>query len=257
LSKRITLIAAIALGLLAAVINWSYMASIRGSGLTVLRVKDGKAIKAGQLVSADMFEPVTIYGDLGKLRNLVVTTAELPAYKSQPVVEPLQTGDLLLLSAFRLQGDSGVRQEVGPGERALTVQVGDESRAVGYFIRPGDVVDVWANINGQAYMLKDHARVAAVGEVYQLASEGGQGPKGADRKFRSVTLVTSAKDIEALVHNIGLAGGRVTLALVGGDDANTPAGPALEPITTLARGAAEPAAAARTTAAQPTATVPR
>lgn len=230
MSQKIVLIAALALGLLAGAINYSYMASIRGSGLTVLRVKDGKKIAAGQRVSSDLFETVTVYGDVGQLRKVVVTSGELGSFKDQPVTEPLQPGDILMLSAFRLRGDSGVRQEIGVGERALTVSVSDEARAVGYFVRPGDVVDVWGTIGGQTYLLKDHARVAAVGELYQLGSDASDAGKSKDRKFRSVTLVVSAKDVESLVHNVNAAGGKVTLSLVGAGDADAPAGPALAPV---------------------------
>lgn len=228
MKNKIVVIAAIALGLLAAAINWAYVSSVRGSGMTVLRVKEGKRIASGQKVTADLFEPVTLYGDVAQLRKLAVGSGEIASFKDNPVITPLEPGDLLLLTAFQLRGDAGLRREIGQGERAITVAVSDESKAVGFFVRPGDVVDVWGIINERGYLLKDHAKVAAVGDVYQLASESGS--SDGQKKYRSVTLVVSAIDVESLVHNIALAGNKVTLALVGAADAEAPAGPALEPI---------------------------
>jgi len=249
---------------MAAAINWGYVSSIRGSGLTVLRVKEGKRVVAGQKATADLFEPVTLYGDVAQLRKLAVSSSEIASFKDNPVTNSLESGDLLLLTSFQLRGDDGLRREIGPGERAITVAVSDESRAVGFFVRPGDVVDVWGVIAERGYLLKDHAKVAAVGDVYQLASEGAA--SDGQKKYRSVTLVVSAIDVESLVHNIAAAGNKVTLALIGDTDAGSPAGPALEPVfakppppasskssAQAAPAAARPPAAAPAPAAQPAA----
>lgn len=243
MKNRIVIIAAIALGLLAAAINWAYVSSVRGSGMTVLRVKEGKRIPAGQKVTVDFFEPVTLYGDVAQLRRLAVASSEIGSFKDNPVTSPLEPGDLLLLTSFQLRGDAGLRREIGQGERAITVSVVDESKAVAFFVRPGDVVDVWGVIAERSYLLKDHAKVAAVGDVYQLAGEGSA--SDGQKKYRSVTLVVSAIDVEALVHNVAAAGNKVTLALIGEADAGAPAGPALEPVF------AKPPPAATKPAAQP------
>ena len=165
MKSKLVIIAAIVLGILAAAINWAYVSSVRGSGTTVLRVKEGKRIAVGQKVNADLFEPVTLYGDVAQLRKLAVASSEIASFKDNPVTAPLEPGDLLLLTAFQLRGDPGLRREIGPGERAITVAVSDESKAVGFFVRPGDVVDMWGIINDRSYLLKDHAKVAAVGDA--------------------------------------------------------------------------------------------
>jgi Flp pilus assembly protein CpaB len=223
-SNRTVLIAAIVLGALAALMNMVYISSAQPTAVTVLKVKPGQKLRAGQVVTSDMFDPVTVYGDdIGQLSRIAVPESELGSFKDQPILEVLEPGDILLQRAFRLQGDSGVRDQVGPGERALSVAVGAAS-SVNYFVRPGDVVDVWGQIASRTLLLKDHARVGAVGETYRLASEGSK------EGYSTVTLIVSAKDVEGLVNNIGLAGGKVTLALVGSEDAGSPSGPALEPM---------------------------
>jgi hypothetical protein len=158
MNNRTFVVAALALGLVAAVLNYVYLSSAEASGVVVLKVKPDTTLKAGSLPLPDAFDRVTIYGDLGQLKNLVVTDADFPNYIKMPLTETLKSGDLLYLSAFSVQGDQGIRQELMPGERAFALTVPDEAKAAAYFVRPGDVVDVWGSLAGQSLVLKERAR---------------------------------------------------------------------------------------------------
>lgn len=210
-SKRLLLVALL-LGLLAAVLNWA--SSARVSNLTVLKAK--RQILAGTPVTDSMFDRVTISGNLKEMRSLVIDSADFTkAFKNRPVVETLEPGQLLLLRSFDISGDD-VRSSIGPGKRAISIEVPDEAQAVAYFVRPGDSVDVWGWVNNTAQPLKEGACVRAVGEALSGTGErdGGEG------RYRTVTLVVSDSDVRGLVSNLALAENRVRLSLVGHCDPN-------------------------------------
>lgn len=205
-SKRLLLVALL-LGLLAAVLNWA--SSSRVSNLVVLKAK--KQILAGTPVSDSMFDRVTISGNLKEMRSLVVDSADFAkAFRNRAVVETLEPGQLLMLRSFDVSGDD-VRASIGPGKRAISIEVPDEAQAVAYFIRPGDSVDVWGWVNNTAQPLKEGACVRAVGESLSGSGErdGGEG------RYRTVTLVVSDSDVKGLVSNLAVAENRVRLSLVG------------------------------------------
>lgn len=239
MNNRLFLLAAIGLGLFAALLNWVYLSQAQAAGVTVLRVKDDQFLSAGNLVNPTQLEEVTIFGDVGQLQRLVVTKNDFSNFSKVPLSEPLGPGDLLLLSSFNVRGDEGIRQALVPGERAISLRVTDEAKAAAYFVRPGDVVDLWGSFAGQALVIKKRARVAAVGETYRIAEEGRAG----DRTFRTITIIVPEADVMPLLTNIDLAGNQVTLSLVGPEDAKLQPEPALAALPSTAASAA--AAAAR------------
>jgi Flp pilus assembly protein CpaB len=204
-SKKLLLVA-IVLGLLAAAMNWA--SSSRTSNLTVYKAK--KQILAGTLATESLFDRVTISGELKEMRNIVVDVNDFPkAFKNRPLAETLEPGQLLMLRSFDISGED-VRESIKPGQRAISLDVADESQAVSYFVRPGDGVDVWGVFTGSAELLKEGACVRAVGE----ANGGGGGGEGQGR-YRTITLVVSDADVRGLVSNIGLAKNNVKLSLLG------------------------------------------
>ncbi len=230
MNNKTFVIAAIALGLVAALLNYVYLSSSQTEGLTVLRVRPDVTASAGALPAYEWFEPVTIYGEIGQLKNFVVTQDDFANFQSVPLTETLGPGDLLRLSSFAVSGDSGLRQDLKQGERAITISVANEEKAAAYFVRPGDVVDLWGNFNGQAILLKERARVAAVGEIYKVADAG----TGTDRAFRTITLFVPETDVSPLLTNISVAGGSVTVSLVGPEDSKLQPKPATQSLATIA-----------------------
>src|SRR5688500_10563573 len=92
-SRKLVIIA-LALGLIAAALNWIYLSSLEASTLTVLKVK-GPTVLAGTPVTKAMFEPIKISGNLKELQSLVVAENEFAAFDQKPVAETLQPGQIL------------------------------------------------------------------------------------------------------------------------------------------------------------------
>ena len=226
-SKKLLLLA-IVLGLIAAVMNWLYLSSLEASTITVLKVKN-QPVMAGTLVSKTMFEPIKISGNLKQLQSLVLTENEFPAFEQKPLAETLQPGQLLLLRSFELSGANPVRDSLRQGERALSFNVAAEAGAVAYFVRPGDSVDIWGRVGGSAYRLKERACVKAVGESH-VTPEPSKGSK-TGVTFSTITVLVAENDVQSLIQNVALAGGYVTLSLVGPCDPGAAIIPALPPLT--------------------------
>jgi hypothetical protein len=225
-SKKLLMIA-LALGLIAAVMNWLYLSGLEASTITVLKVK-GQPVLAGTLATKSMFEPIRISGNLKQLQSLVLTENEFPAFEQKPLAETLQPGELLLLRSFELSGENPVRDSIRSGERALSVNVATEAGAVAYFVRPGDSVDIWGRIGGSAYRLKERACVKAVGESHTTPEPSKNSKNGVT--YGTITVIVAESDVQSLIQNVALAGEQVTLSLVGPCDPNAPVIPALAPL---------------------------
>jgi Flp pilus assembly protein CpaB len=224
--SKLLLLVALALGLIAAAMNWLYLSRLDASTITVLKVKN-QPVFAGTPVSRNMFEPIKISGNLKQLQSLVLTENEFAAFEQRPVAETLQPGQLLLLRSFELTSSNPVRDSIGQGERALSLNVAAEAGAVAYFVRPGDSVDVWGRVGSGAYRFKERACVRAVGESHMTA-ESSQSAKGIN--YSTITVLVSENDVPSLIQNVALAGDQVTLSLVGPCDPNAAAVPALPPL---------------------------
>jgi Flp pilus assembly protein CpaB len=205
-NKRL-LYAAIGLGLVAAVMNLLYLSGAEGGKMKAAKAR--RQIIAGSTISTADFEEVTISGEVGRLKNVVVPWEDLKAFEQRPIADALQPGDLLLLRSFQLTGEGGLRDAIGPNQRAMSLDVRDEAPAVGYWVRPGDSVDVWAATDLGPILLKEAACVRAIGDSYR----GSEGGANRERGYRSVTIVVGVNDVDKLVHNLKLTEGRITLVL--------------------------------------------
>jgi len=239
------LVIAIVLGLIAALMNWLYLTSLEASTITVLKVK-GQPVTAGTLVTKSMFEPIKISGNLKQLQSLVLTENEFSAFEQKPLAETLQPGQLLLLRSFELGGANPVRDSIRQGERALALNVAAEAGAVAYFVRPGDSVDVWGRVGGNAYRLKERACVKAVGESHVDPEPSKNSKNGVT--YSTITVIVAESDVQSLIQNVALAGDQVTLSLVGACDPTAAVVPALPP---LADPKAKPSPGASPAAAVP------
>lgn len=210
LSRRRILIIAMLLGLAAAVLNLMYLRDAKRGKLTVY--KANQIVKAGQPLNENSFEKVELTGDVGKMRSVVVDTESFAAFAQQPLAETLEPGDILLTRSFLLAGQSGLRDSIANNQRAISLEVADEAHAVGYFVRPGDMVDIWGTAGTLAFPIAKNACVKAVGDAYLVPQEGGR-----DSRYRSVTIFVPGDDarIEELLSNVAVAQDKISLALIG------------------------------------------
>ena len=201
---RNMLIVAIALGLVALFLNVAWKSSVEGARMRVLRAKE--TIVAGTKFNRDQFEVITITGDLVGMKSTFLDVADLPAYEQKTILETMLTGQLLSLRSF-----NGGGLQLPPNKSAFSVNVQEEAAGVGYLLRPGDAVDVWGWIGGKQNKLREGACVAAVGDVPVSA-----GPSdGREFRYRSVTIIVDADEVEALLTNLQLADTNVKLVRVG------------------------------------------
>ena len=207
MNNRILLYASLILGLAAAAMNWIYLNRVEGARVSVAKAR--RLIRAGETISADVFQEATISGDIEKLRGMIVPWEDIAAFDGKPLTETLEQGQLLMLRSFQLTGGGGIRDSIAQNERALSIEVRDEAQAVAYLVRPGYSVDVWGYVKGGAVNLKPGACVRAVGDAYSAPSERG----GKEGRYRTVTIVVSESDVPKLIHNLNLVEGRVTLTL--------------------------------------------
>ena len=226
--SKLLLILALVLGLMAAAMNWLYLSRLEASTITVLKVKD--PVLAGTPATKNMFEPIRISGNLRELQSIVLTESEFAAFDQKPLAETLQPGQLLLLRSFELTGANPVRDSIRQGERALALNVAAEAGAVAYFVRPGDSVDIWGRVGGDAHRLKEKACVKAVGESHMTAAQTPSGSKSG-LNYNTITVLVSESDVPSLIQNVALAGDEVTLSLVGPCDPNAAPIPAMSPLT--------------------------
>ncbi len=227
--SKLLLLIALALGLIAAAMNWLYLSRLEASTITVLKVKD-QPILAGTPASKNMFEPIKISGNLKQLQSIVLTESEFAAFEQKPLAETLQPGQLLMLRSFELTGANPIRDSIRQGERALALNVAAEAGAVAYFVRPGDSVDIWGRVEGSAYRFKEKACVKAVGESHMTAAQKPQGVSKSGINYSTITVLVAESDVPSLIQNVALAGDEVTLSLVGPCDPNAAPVPAMTPL---------------------------
>jgi Flp pilus assembly protein CpaB len=199
----------IILGILAAVANLAYANYVQGTKLTVL--KANRRLTVGRKVTPSDFTKIVIYGeDLKQMKSLVVEESEFSALAQAPLSETLEPGQLLLQSSFTFSG-RGFRDAIGAEERAIALHVKDETSAVAYFVRPGDVVDVWAKDSGAMRNIISSAVVRAVGDATIVAGENA----GGERQYRTVTVVVPTSRVGEVLDKLNATDGNVTLALAG------------------------------------------
>lgn len=222
------LIIAIILGVVAALINFVYLQRLEGTRITALKVK--QRIVAGTKISDDMFTKVTISGDVDKLTSSIIPSKDLAAFKDLPVVETLEPGELLMLKYFRYGQSSGLRYQIRPEERAISIKVQDEGQAVSYLVRPGDKVDVWGIINTQIAAPTPNAtpvpnqntftatpiiRNACVRAIDSEDLTSNNSKKDSIGRYKAITLIIAEKDTQKIISDLALTAGNIKLTFVG------------------------------------------
>jgi pilus assembly protein CpaB len=212
----VPLVLAIVLGLIAAkaardVISKNRTAS--NNKLTRIVVTRGDVHPGAVLSAADVTltqvdaanAPAASFNAIDKVVGRVSETLMV---KGQPVIEAMLAP---------VGSGSGLQALVPPGMRAITIEV-NEYTGVGAMITPGCRVDVIATLNDPkndgriAKTIVQNVKVTAVGQ----RTSGVEAPSSPSEMSKSVTILASLEDAEAI--ELACAMGKPRLVLRGGRD---------------------------------------
>lgn len=228
-------VAAILAGLVAVFLVQRQIDNIKGETLTVYKAVGDH--EAGETLGGDV-EPVTIPAGLfPDLFEEAPTSEFLELVQATPLRADVRAGDILLFRHFDSAVDRGVLESIPDGMKAISIPV-DEVSSVGFFIQPGDLVDVLATflgaeeasrpqINGSMFEVSTRpvvqaARVLAVGDQYRRSARQITEP------YSSVTLLVSMEEAAKLIFARDFFGANMTLVLRGeGDVAVDPSIPSV------------------------------
>jgi pilus assembly protein CpaB len=250
--KMLIVIAALALGGIAAFASYSYLGAIQrqavaGSALVdVLVAKQDipRGVAANDLLDAG-------YVETAKMPLKYVASGAISTVKSvadRIVSVPVTKGEVLTTARFEYSTDAGLAYAVPADFVAVTVPV-DDARGVAGLVKPGDRVAILGTITGKAgaddttrIMVKG-AKVLAVGQsttpqapTQQTSSSGGAfGPAGSSSSqgaaLKTVTVAVSAGDAEKIV--LAIESGSIWLALLPGTASSVNPGPGQTTATVL------------------------
>jgi pilus assembly protein CpaB len=189
--RRLFMIAG-ALGLLAVALLW-FESSRTGGTVEVFRATRD-VDPPGTLRNA--YEAVEMPRNAYEPMASQVPTSELEGWVSgTPVVRRVRAGETITFDALQKSADAGL--QIGPGMRAVAIEV-NAAQAVGYLIRPGDLVDVLGTIPEAQATVTRHIlqarRVLAVGQQYRLEDSAFL----QSRSFPTVTLEVTPSEAEMI-----------------------------------------------------------
>jgi pilus assembly protein CpaB len=181
------------------------------------------------VVAVDDIPPYTsITAEMVAVKKLPEGAAHPKAAHAVSEVEGLVTESLILAEeqilpeTLKVKGksESGLSYVIPEGYRAYTISV-DETTGVAWFLRRGDIVDVFADLadvpfeektesNGHvSLLLVEGCELAAVGTTTEAVKEE-------ERFYASVTLLVTPEDAQRLTYAI--SEGKIHLALRGIND---------------------------------------
>lgn len=209
-NRKTLLIVAIVLGLLGAALNWIYVGQANRKTIRVLKVKGPKPITAGTRVTSDMFEKITISGDVAEMKDMVVDADSFASIDQLAVTETLKPGYILMTRSFKVTEEGGLRDSIPPNERALSLNIDQEVQAVGYNVKPGVMVDVWGDVGIEPIPIVKNVCVKAIGDAYVISGENAR-----EGRYRSVTIFVpdSEDDIKNLLANVIQSGNKVRMLM--------------------------------------------
>ena len=214
----VPLVLAIVLGLVAAVAarevmlkNKRVASNAKFAKVVVTRgdVQPGSALAAEDLAVAQVDAAHAPAESFNTVEKLVGRVSETLMVKGQPVVEAMLAP---------VGSGSGLQALVPPGMRAITIEVNEFSGVAG-LLAPGCRVDVIATINegpGEGRIAKTIVQNVKVTAVGRRTSGGVEVPAAPAEMFKSVTILATLEDAEAL--ELACATGRPRLVLRGGRD---------------------------------------
>jgi hypothetical protein len=126
-----------------------------------------------------------------------------------------------MIRSFQLTGEGGFRDSIPPDQVAVAVSIAGEANAIGFNVKPGDMVRIEGNVAGEPVNIAKNVCVRAVGDVFSLPTEGSR-----DLRYRSVSVFIpdTDEDINKFLFNVNASGNKVTLAIKG------PCIPSLKPL---------------------------
>jgi len=223
------LITAVILGVAAVVAVNLYVRSIEnsysGDGVTVYRAK--ASLPVGKPVNLKSVEKVTLSRKaFANVAKLAVTDRDLPLLQSTSVSKPVGTGDILLFSHFDRSLDAGLRDRIPQGMRAMSITV-SEAGSVGYFVQPGDHVDVLGTMNVNEQLLTqtilEDVEILAVGGRDRTDSGAFYSREG----YSTITLAVTPEQAEKIVMSKIMLEDSMTLLLRRPDDRTRPTTPVI------------------------------
>jgi pilus assembly protein CpaB len=178
-------------------------------------IAPGDELRPEDLGTAKVEAGAVPEGSFNDPSALVGRVAQVPLTRGQAVVEPL-------LAPLGTAG--GLQALVPEGMRAITIEVNEFSSVAGLVV-PGCRVDVVATIQGDqntgmmARAVVENVKVQAIGQRMTKPASGARGENGEVESFRSVTLLVTPEQAEAI--ELAAAGSRPRLVLRNGND-NSP-----------------------------------
>jgi pilus assembly protein CpaB len=172
-------------------------------------IQPGQEIKAEQINLAQVQEnaaPASSFTDVEKLNG---RSAEMMILKGQPIVEAMLAQE---------GAGTGIQALIPKGMRAVTIEVNEFTGVAGLLV-PNCHVDILATINDGAsntQVSKAIVQNVTVKAVGQRTTVNGNEPPNPNEMFRSVTLLLTPKDAEAI--ELACTTGRPRLVLRGGRD---------------------------------------
>jgi pilus assembly protein CpaB len=165
-------------------------------------IPPGKPLAPDMLTLAPIAVPVAPAGSFADPQRLVDRVAATHLLPGQPVLESL------LSSPGAAPGLSAL---VPAGMRAITINV-DESQALSGLVAPGSRVDVMATFQGgaagpESRTIVQDVKVTAVGQRMTRSADAAVPPEA----FRTVTLVVTPQQAEAIELSASLARPRLVL----------------------------------------------
>lgn len=148
------------------------------------------------------FDVVVIEGDVDMLRSLLVGDDEFSELENQSVRGIVAPGQLLLKSNLTSGIIGGDNELIDSSKRVLSVFV---SISPGYYVRPGDKVDLWGNIDNKVTLIESGVCVHSVYEEVSIPGE--------NSTLQRVALETPDPNTRMLLNQIN--GSQLKISLVG------------------------------------------
>lgn len=227
MNAKIVLVLAVIAGLVAVFLVQRQVDNIRGETVTVY--KSAVDLPPGEVLGGQIEEVTVPAGLFPNLFEEAPTSEFLELVRTTPLRVGVRQGDILLFRHFDSAVDEGVLGQIPPGMKAIAVSV-NEITSVGFFIQPGDVVDVLATFMGDAQgaltgpqenqallemstrPVVQAARILAVGENYNRTQRQSTEP------YSSVTLLVTMEEAAKLIFARDFFGANMTLLLRGEND---------------------------------------
>jgi len=216
---------AIVAGLIAVFMVQRHVSNLRGETMIIFKASADQV--AGKTLGSSV-EEVSIPSGLFPALLTEAPTAEMADFVQTTALRAdISAGDVILYRHFESALDRGVRPEIPPGMKAISIPVSEVS-SVAFFIQPEDLVDVLGTFvgdteasgpqaNAEMYEVSTRpivqaVRVLAVGNQHRVSDRQTSEP------YSSITLLVSMEEAAKLVFARDYFGVKLTLILRGEDD---------------------------------------